>query len=165
MSEETLYSRFLSPHIVEALADSPGVLIHGPRQCGKTTLARLVADEAGIAYFTFDDDLQREAAKADPVGFVADLPERAVLDEVQRVPELFTSLKAVVDTRRKPGLAVVVRSPCAAGSRFSAPGVRYAQCAESIPGRPGRGIERRALLLARTAGNRGISRNCAKLSQ
>src|SRR5690606_34086281 len=40
---------------------------------------------------------------ADPVGYVADLPERAVLDEVQRVPELFTSLKAAIDARRKPG--------------------------------------------------------------
>jgi hypothetical protein len=50
----------------------------------------------------FDDDVQRAAAQADPVGYLADLPERAVLDEVQRVPELFTSLKAEVDSRRIP---------------------------------------------------------------
>ncbi len=103
MSEEILYPRLLYPRVVEALADSPVVLIHGPRQCGKTTLARLVGDEKGFAYFTFDDEVQREAATSDPVGYVADLPERAVLDEVQRVPGLFTSLKAAVDTRRKPG--------------------------------------------------------------
>ena len=42
MSEETIHPRFLRPRIVEALADSPVVLLHGPRQCGKTTLARLV---------------------------------------------------------------------------------------------------------------------------
>lgn len=110
MREETVYPRFLRPRIEEALADSPVVLIHGPRQCGKTTLARLVGDEAGLAYFTFDDDVQRAAAQADPVGYVADLPERAVLDEVQRVPELFTSLKAVVDARRKPGRFILTGS-------------------------------------------------------
>jgi len=110
MSKATLYPRFLRPRIVEALTDSPVVLIHGPRQCGKTTLARLVGDEAGFAYFTFDDDVQRAAAKADPVGYVADLPERAVLDEVQRVPELFTSLKATVDTRRRPGRFILTGS-------------------------------------------------------
>lgn len=85
MPEETFYPRFLGPRILEALADSPVVLIHGPRRCGKTALARLLGDEAGFAYFTFDDDVQRASAKADPVGYVADLPERAVLDEVQRV--------------------------------------------------------------------------------
>ena len=110
MNNQKLYPRHLRPRVLEALSDSPVVLIHGPRQCGKTTLARLVADEVGLAYFTFDDDVQRAAAQADPVGFVADMPEQAVLDEVQRVPGLFTSLKAAVDTRREPGRYILTGS-------------------------------------------------------
>lgn len=95
---------------MEALADSPVVLIHGPRQSGKTTLARLVGDELGFAYLSFDDDIQRAAAQSDPLGYVADLQEQVILDEVQRVPELFTSLKAAVDARRKPGRFILTGS-------------------------------------------------------
>lgn len=91
-------------------SDSPAVLIHGPRQCGKTTLARNVGDEKGYAYISFDDDVQRAAAYTDPVGYVADLPEFIVLDEVQRVPEIFTSLKMAIDKDRKPGRFILTGS-------------------------------------------------------
>ncbi|NNK94698.1 MAG: ATP-binding protein [Desulfobacterales bacterium] len=110
MKNYNLYPRYLRSRVSEALADTPVVLIHGPRQCGKTTLARLIGDEGQFAYFTFDDDVQLAAAKTDPVGYVADLPERAVLDEVQRVPELFTSLKAEVDNRRESGRFILTGS-------------------------------------------------------
>lgn len=110
MKTADFYPRYLHLRVMEALADSPVILIHGPRQCGKTTLARQVGEEAGHVYLSFDDDVQRAAAQADPVGYVADLPERVILDEVQRVPELFTSLKAVVDSRRAPGRFVLTGS-------------------------------------------------------
>jgi predicted AAA+ superfamily ATPase len=110
MKKEVLHPRFLRPRVEEALADTPVVLIHGPRQCGKTTLARQLGDEMGFAYLTFDDDVQRASAQADPVGYVSDLPERAVLDEVQRVPELFTSLKSAVDRHRIPGRFILTGS-------------------------------------------------------
>ena len=107
MSEHAHFSRHLRPRLIEALSDTPVVLIHGPRQSGKTTLARTVE---GYTYITFDDQVQRAAAMADPVGFVADLPEQAVLDEVQRVPELFVTLKASIDRNRRPGRFILTGS-------------------------------------------------------
>lgn len=102
--------RLLAPRVREALADTPVVLIHGPRQSGKTTLARLVGERRGYRYVSFDEDAVRAAAQHDPVGFAAELPERAILDEVQRVPGLFTALKAAVDRRRVPGRFILTGS-------------------------------------------------------
>lgn len=103
MQATSLYPRYAEKPLAEALSDSPAVLVHGPRQCGKTTLARLVGDSLGYDYISFDDDVARAAATADPAGFVAGLPERSILDEVQRVPALFTALKQEIDRRRVPG--------------------------------------------------------------
>ncbi|MEI6634759.1 MAG: ATP-binding protein [Chlamydiota bacterium] len=103
MNDAPLYPRHVAPRLAEALADSPVVLIHGPRQCGKTTLAHIEAGQKGYAYISFDDDVARAAAAADPAGFVADLPERVILDEVQRVPALFPALKIAVDRHRRAG--------------------------------------------------------------
>lgn len=98
-----LHPRFAEARLVQALADTPVVLIHGPRQSGKTTLALKLAEARQYVYFSFDHGVALAAARADPAGFVDDLPERVILDEVQRVPELFTYLKAAVDRRRTPG--------------------------------------------------------------
>ena len=103
MTHAPLYPRFAERRLIEALADTPVVLIHGPRQCGKTTLAQVVGEREGYTYLSFDDDVTLAAATADPVGFVGDLPERTILDEVQRAPGIFTALKTVVDRRRTPG--------------------------------------------------------------
>ena len=121
MSKPVFYPRSVEHRLVEALEDSPVVLIHGPRQCGKTTLAQVTCapnylawsgdrsawghsrEDRGYRYFSFDDPVTRNGARADPMGFVADLPERVILDEVQRVPELFDAIKLSVDRRRAPG--------------------------------------------------------------
>jgi predicted AAA+ superfamily ATPase len=95
--------RLVEPLLRRTLADTPVVLIQGPRQCGKTTLAQAVGSDRRYGYLSLDDPAVREAAIADPSGFVADLPPRVVLDEVQRAPEIFTAIKATVDRRRIPG--------------------------------------------------------------
>ncbi|HET8798508.1 MAG TPA: ATP-binding protein [Thermoanaerobaculia bacterium] len=110
MSSAPLYPRLASGRLAESLRDSPIVLIHGPRQSGKTTLARTVGEPRGYGYFTFDDDVARTAAEADPAGFVDDLPRRVILDEVQRVPSLFTALKRAVDRDRAPGRFILTGS-------------------------------------------------------
>jgi hypothetical protein len=103
MDLDHVLPRLIEARLEEALDDTPVVLIHGPRQCGKTTLARRVGGKRDYAYFNLDDDVVRSAAETDPVGFVADLPSRSILDEVQRVPSLFTALKVAVDRDRAPG--------------------------------------------------------------
>ncbi|MBC5766505.1 ATP-binding protein [Ramlibacter albus] len=101
--EAGFYPRLAAESLRTALADTPVVLLHGPRQSGKTSLAQSIAEPLGYGYLTFDDDNLADAARADPVGFVADLPAKMVLDEVQRVPDLFTSLKVAADKDRAPG--------------------------------------------------------------
>jgi hypothetical protein len=110
MTVPAFYPRFAESCLTEALADTPVVLIHGPRQSGKTTLAQKVGEARGYSYFSFDDDVVLAAAQADPVGFVGDLPERAILDEIQRVPELFTAIKTAVDRRRTAGRFILTGS-------------------------------------------------------
>ena len=96
--------------MVEALSDSPAVLIHGPRQCGKSTLARLVGDPREYQYITFDDHVARAAAQSDPTGFILGLDKKTVLDEVQRVPFLFTALKQEIDALGAPGRFILTGS-------------------------------------------------------
>lgn len=103
MTDGPLYPRWAAPLLEQALAESPVVLIHGPRQCGKTTLAQAVGEASGYTYFSLDDAVTLAAATSDPVGFVADLPAHTILDEVQRAPTLFGALKRAVDRDRRPG--------------------------------------------------------------
>ena len=129
-----LLPRLAEERLREALADSPVVLVHGPRQCGKTTLAQTtcapgslergarhayrrpteqagrVPSDATHAYITFDDAVAAEAAQSDPMGFIDRLPPRVVLDEVQRVPQLYPAIKLAVDRDRRPGRFVLTGS-------------------------------------------------------
>jgi hypothetical protein len=96
-----LFQRISRKNIVTALKDTPVVLVSGPRQCGKTTLVRDLLGEART-YLTLDDDTTLAAARDDPAGFVRGL-DHAVIDEVQRAPDLLRAIKKVIDEERCPG--------------------------------------------------------------
>ena len=110
MLGQKIIPRQASALFEESVADSPVTLIHGPRQCGKTTLALGVGRPLGYTYFTFDDPDARAAAQYDPLGFVNDCPDRTILDEVQLVPEVFRAIKLSVDRRRIPGRYILTGS-------------------------------------------------------
>jgi predicted AAA+ superfamily ATPase len=110
MASSKLFARLAEPRLLDALADTPVVLIHGSRQSGKTTLARALGERRGYGYLSFDDEVVRSAAEADPTGFVDDLPARVILDEVQRVPAIFTTLKSTIDRRREAGRFILTGS-------------------------------------------------------
>jgi predicted AAA+ superfamily ATPase len=78
-------------------------MLVGARQTGKSTLATTVVAGGEASYSTFDEPGVLSAARADPVRFLSGLAEPAVLDEVQRVPEILLPIKASVDRDRRPG--------------------------------------------------------------
>ena len=96
-----MYPRFIERRVQEALTDTRVVLVCGPRQSGKTTLARRIAG-ATLPFVTLDDATTLEAATSDPVGFLRGL-DRAVVDEIQRAPNLILAIKTAVDADPRPG--------------------------------------------------------------
>lgn len=109
-----MYARNVMPSVLVALADTPVVLIHGARQVGKSTLAKMVL-EAGYAarYLSLDDSTAFEAATDDPAGFVAGLEGPVVIDEWQRVGSLARVIKQQVDEAREPGRFLLTGSTSA----------------------------------------------------
>jgi uncharacterized protein len=97
-----LIHRNITANLLEALSDTPVVMVTGARQSGKSTLVQSEELE-GRQYLTFDDVGVLAAAKADPIGFLAGLGPKVTLDEIQHVPELFQSIKLAVDRDRQPG--------------------------------------------------------------
>jgi len=96
--------RHITDQLLQALADTPAVLINGARQTGKSTLAQVPElTRQGRQYLTFDDPGVLAAAKQDPVGFIAGLSTPVTLDEVQHAPELFPAIKMAIDRKRDPG--------------------------------------------------------------
>jgi predicted AAA+ superfamily ATPase len=122
-----LIPRHLDDHLVQAMADARVVALLGPRQAGKSTLARMLATERLPAeYLTLDDEPTRSLAAGDPQGFVAGLGRRTVIDEIERAPELLLAIKSRVDRDDTPGQFLVTGS---ANLR------RIPTVADALPGR------------------------------
>lgn len=96
-----MYERFIRNRLVESLTDTPAVLLVGPRRAGKTTLARSMSN-GGRVYLTLDDQTTLEAARTDPIAFVRGL-DLAIIDEVQRAPDLILAIKKAIDDDYRPG--------------------------------------------------------------
>ncbi len=96
-----MYQRIAGKRVEESLADTPAVLLVGPRRAGKTTLVRHMGG-GGRAYVTLDDQTALDAARADPAGFIRG-QDRVIIDEIQRVPELLLAIKKAIDEDYRPG--------------------------------------------------------------
>ena len=90
--------------VIEALADTPVVLVMGARQVGKSTLVRSIASsEHPATIISLDDTNVRDAAERDPRGFISDIRGPVVIDEIQRVPDLVLEIKDSLERDRSPG--------------------------------------------------------------
>jgi predicted AAA+ superfamily ATPase len=93
--------RLLQPRLVELATRYPVLTLTGPRQSGKTTLSRMAFPE--LPYASLENPAQQELARHDPVAFLGRYREGAVIDEVQRVPHIFSYLQGMVDEDPRPG--------------------------------------------------------------
>lgn len=103
-----LHPRFLRSRLEAGLAKSPAVSVVGPRQSGKSTLARAIVGLS--AYRTLDDPFTANEVESDPVGFLRGLPVPAAIDEVQHAPALLRAVKLVIDEDRRPGRFLLTAS-------------------------------------------------------
>lgn len=101
-SRSPFFPRWQSAQVAQRMKDRRVLLLSGARQCGKTTLAKQLRSDA-VEYVTLDDPIAREAAQADPLGFVKRKVPTLIIDEIQRVPDLLPAIKLVVDEDHRPG--------------------------------------------------------------
>ena len=100
--------RTIKQELIEAAKSYPVVTIIGPRQSGKTTLARMAFP--GLKYVNLEIPEEREFALNDPKQFLAQYPDGVIIDEVQRVPQLLSYIQAIVDEHDKVGMFILTGS-------------------------------------------------------
>ena len=103
-----MIEREITPVLLDLFGRYPFVTVTGPRQSGKTVLCRMAFPD--LAYANLEVPNEREFALSDPVGFLARFSEGAILDEVQRAPDLLSYLQAIADAQRCNGLFVLTGS-------------------------------------------------------
>lgn len=87
--------RRISSKILDQASYYQVIVITGPRQTGKTTLARHLFDD--YAYYNLEDPLQREVIDTNPRDFILKGPQKLIIDEIQRLPDLFSYIQVAVD--------------------------------------------------------------------
>lgn len=117
--------RAIRKQVDTALARSRVVILAGPRQCGKTTLARGLVDETSENYFDLEDPAGL-ARLNEPITALSPLEGLVVIDEVQRRPDLFPVLRVLADRRGAPARFLILGS---------ASGDLLRQSSESLAGR------------------------------
>lgn len=100
--------RAMTKRVRELARSFPVVTIEGPRQSGKTTLAKMAFPK--YSYANLEDSATRRLAETDPRAFFEKFPAPAIIDEIQRVPALLSDLQVEVDRRGKCGLYVLTGS-------------------------------------------------------
>ena len=103
-----MIDRDVAEKTVQLASQYPVVTITGPRQSGKTTLCRMLFEKK--AYVSLEDVDDRNFARHDPRGFLGRFPEGAVIDEIQRVPDLLSYIQTIVDRKGKEGLFILTGS-------------------------------------------------------
>ena len=104
-----MIQRIAQEALLRLASQFPVIGVTGPRQSGKSTLTK--AAFPGKRYVTFDDKTMRELAKSNPSDFVAAFPDGAIIDEAQKVPEIFDALKMAVDSSEfTPGKFILTGS-------------------------------------------------------
>ena len=103
-----MFGRRLEAKLKQWAGQYPVVTVTGPRQSGKTTLCRAVFKEK--PYLSLEDLDNREFARTDPRGFLNEIPDGAVLDEIQYAPGLLSYIQTLVDERQQIGQFILTGS-------------------------------------------------------
>ena len=96
-----MIKREVSQKVLQYAKQYPVVTITGPRQSGKTTLCRMLFPTT--PYVNLESIDERTFASSDPKGFLARFPNGAIIDEIQRVPDLLSYIQVNVDEKQQPG--------------------------------------------------------------
>ncbi len=103
-----MIQRQLAEKVKQMASKFPFVLITGPRQSGKSTLARMVFPD--YKYISFSDIDIRSFAKEDPRGFIATYPDKTIIDEVQNEPSILSYLQTYTDIENREGMYILTGS-------------------------------------------------------